>query len=79
MQITKTIFLVSTLAIIFTGCNTMSGVGKDVKQGGKAIENAAERHKQAKWYVSNVGWIHKQNSILMQNIKFKNARQHEKK
>jgi predicted small secreted protein len=28
-----------------TGCNTMSGVGKDVKAGGQAIESAAEKSK----------------------------------
>jgi len=27
------------------GCNTMSGVGKDVKAGGQAIENAADKSK----------------------------------
>ena len=27
------------------GCNTMSGVGKDVKAGGQAIESAAEKAK----------------------------------
>jgi predicted small secreted protein len=27
------------------GCNTMSGVGKDVQKGGEKIENSAEKHK----------------------------------
>jgi predicted small secreted protein len=27
------------------GCNTIAGVGKDVKAGGQAIENAAEASK----------------------------------
>ena len=27
----------------FAGCNTVKGAGKDLKQGGQAIENAADR------------------------------------
>jgi len=27
------------------GCNTMSGLGKDVQKGGESIENSAEKHK----------------------------------
>jgi len=27
------------------GCNTMSGLGKDVQKGGDKLENAAEKHK----------------------------------
>jgi len=27
------------------GCNTVSGVGQDVKAGGQAIENAADKKK----------------------------------
>ena len=27
------------------GCNTMSGVGQDVKKGGEKIENSADKHK----------------------------------
>ena len=26
-----------------TGCNTVKGVGKDIKRGGQAVENAADR------------------------------------
>ena len=26
-----------------TGCNTVQGVGKDVKRAGEAVENAAKR------------------------------------
>ncbi len=26
-------------------CNTMEGLGKDIKKGGEKIEKAAERHK----------------------------------
>ncbi len=28
-----------------TGCNTMSGLGKDVQKGGEKLENSAEKHK----------------------------------
>jgi len=27
------------------GCNTMSGLGKDVQKGGEKLENSAEKHK----------------------------------
>ena len=27
------------------GCNTMSGLGKDVQSGGASLENSAEKHK----------------------------------
>ena len=30
------------LVLSVTGCNTMRGVGKDIKKGGEAIEKAAE-------------------------------------
>ena len=29
-------------ALLVAGCNTMQGVGKDVKKGGEAIEKAAK-------------------------------------
>jgi len=31
--------------IVVTGCNTMEGVGKDIKKGGQAIEDSADKHK----------------------------------
>ncbi len=33
--------IVATLAL--AGCNTLQGVGKDVKKGGEAIERAATK------------------------------------
>ena len=30
---------------VFAACNTMEGIGKDVKKGGEAIEKAADRNK----------------------------------
>ncbi|MEO8102545.1 MAG: entericidin A/B family lipoprotein [Betaproteobacteria bacterium] len=32
-------------AVILGGCNTIEGLGKDVKKGGEKIEKAAERAK----------------------------------
>ena len=32
-------------ALGLSGCNTIAGVGKDVKAGGQAIEHAAEASK----------------------------------
>lgn len=39
--------LVVTLATLafLAGCNTVSGVGKDVKAGGQAVSNAADSLK----------------------------------
>jgi entericidin B len=31
--------------VTLAGCNTMSGVGKDVQRGGEKLENSAEKHK----------------------------------
>ena len=33
------------LALVVTGCNTVEGVGKDVKATGNAIEKAADKAK----------------------------------
>ncbi len=38
------IILLSLLAaFVFSGCNTLQGVGKDLKQGGESIERAAKK------------------------------------
>ncbi|MND06796.1 entericidin B membrane lipoprotein [compost metagenome] len=39
-----TLFLVSATAAL-TGCNTVEGAGKDIEQGGKAIKDEANEHK----------------------------------
>ena len=31
------------MALLLSGCNTVQGVGKDLKQGGEAIERAATK------------------------------------
>ena len=38
--LTASLFLVAA-----TGCNTIEGVGKDIKKGGEAIEKAADKAK----------------------------------
>jgi entericidin B len=35
-------FLLLVLCVALTACNTVQGVGKDVKKGGEAIEKAAK-------------------------------------
>jgi len=37
--------LIAGLVAAIAGCNTVAGVGKDVKAGGQAIENAADKSK----------------------------------
>lgn len=37
--------LVSVLVWGLAGCNTLEGLGKDLKQVGQSIENAADRKK----------------------------------
>lgn len=38
----KRIFLLFLFALPLVACNTIQGVGKDVKKGGEAIEKAAK-------------------------------------
>jgi predicted small secreted protein len=40
----STLFLAGT-TVILVGCNTIEGAGKDIQQGGKAIEDKANEHK----------------------------------
>ncbi len=32
-------------AMVLAGCNTMEGLGKDIKRGGEVLEKAAEKAK----------------------------------
>ena len=36
-------FLSLAALVLLAGCNTLQGVGKDVKEGGAAIERAAKK------------------------------------
>jgi len=38
-------FVFIVAALLIAGCNTIEGIGKDVKKGGEAIEKAAEKAK----------------------------------
>ena len=38
----KNITLILLAALALAGCNTMEGIGRDVKKGGEAIERAAK-------------------------------------
>ena len=37
------ILLALVAAFVLSGCNTVEGVGKDIKQGGAAIERAVKK------------------------------------
>jgi predicted small secreted protein len=39
----KRILFVVLIALFASGCNTLQGVGKDLKQGGEAIERAGSK------------------------------------
>jgi predicted small secreted protein len=41
---TRTLIAIA-VALVLAGCNTMEGVGKDIRKGGEAIEKAAEKAK----------------------------------
>ena len=41
---TKILSLIAA-TLLLAGCNTVEGVGKDIKKGGEAIEKAADKHK----------------------------------
>ncbi len=38
----KHILIVISLGLALVGCNTVQGIGKDIKQGGAVIEKAAK-------------------------------------
>jgi entericidin B len=42
-SVRKAILLTLTAVLVLSGCNTVEGVGKDLKQGGAAIERAAKK------------------------------------
>jgi predicted small secreted protein len=46
MMFKKILSLAMAISFVtLAGCNTMSGVGKDVQRGGEKLENSAEKHK----------------------------------
>ena len=38
----KKLFLLTTICALLAACNTIGGVGKDIKKGGEVIEKAAK-------------------------------------
>lgn len=38
----KKLFALLVTVAVLAGCNTMQGIGKDVKKAGSAVENAAK-------------------------------------
>lgn len=40
------IFLLALSALSLSACNTVEGVGQDLKAGGQAIENTADENKK---------------------------------
>ena len=44
VSLLATLFLAGT-AVTISGCNTVEGAGKDIQQGGKAIRDEANEHK----------------------------------
>lgn len=43
MKTISTMIAVLLLGIGVSGCNTISGMGKDVERGGEKVQNAAEK------------------------------------
>jgi len=41
-KIITPVILVAILAILFQGCNTIHGAGKDIEKAGQTIEDAAK-------------------------------------
>lgn len=39
----KKLFAILVSALTLAGCNTVEGIGKDVKRAGEAVEHAAKR------------------------------------
>lgn len=39
----KKVLAVLVVALVLAGCNTMEGLGKDVKKAGEAVEKAAKK------------------------------------
>jgi entericidin B len=43
MRKANMILLSLIAALVLSGCNTVQGVGKDLKQGGEALERASKK------------------------------------
>jgi predicted small secreted protein len=41
----RTLFVLLASLYLLAGCNTIEGIGKDIKTGGEKIEDAAQKKK----------------------------------
>jgi predicted small secreted protein len=41
----RTLFILLASLWLLAGCNTIEGIGKDIKTGGEKIEDAAQKKK----------------------------------
>ena len=41
----RTLVTLALVAFFAAGCNTMSGVGKDIERGGEKIQDTTERNR----------------------------------
>lgn len=39
------LIILFAISVLTVSCNTIEGMGKDIKHGGKKIENTAQEHK----------------------------------
>lgn len=39
----KKVFVLIACAMVLTACNTVQGIGKDVKKAGEAVENVGKK------------------------------------
>jgi predicted small secreted protein len=44
-RVVTNVFLGLVSAAVMSGCNTIEGIGRDVKKGGEVIEKASEKAK----------------------------------
>ena len=49
-KLLTTLFCISGLLVLLVGCNTVEGMGKDVKATGESIEKAAQKNKSGGGY-----------------------------
>jgi predicted small secreted protein len=47
MNRNRMILIALLSAVVLAGCNTIAGVGKDVKKAGEAVEDSAEGAKKS--------------------------------
>ena len=41
----KNLMLIAASLVVLTACNTIDGIGKDIKKAGESIEEAASKKK----------------------------------